>query len=64
MTADGALSGAGTDGVRERDVVVERDPKLDDAEEEQREQRQDEGEFRHRLAVLRSKLSSLAAVMH
>ncbi len=49
---DGSLAGACANGVGQREVVVEDDPELDHAEQEQGEDRQDESELRHGLALL------------
>src|ERR1700694_2314533 len=52
VPADGCLAGACADGIGEREVLVEGDPELDDAEQKQGEDREDESELCHRLSLL------------
>src|SRR6266480_6092662 len=52
VTGNRALTRCSTGCIRERDVVVEDDAELDDAEEHHEQDRQDEGELRHRLPSL------------
>jgi hypothetical protein len=58
MPGDSALARAGTNSVRERQVVVERDSELDYTEQQQSDDREYESEFRHRLSTLVSKFRS------
>jgi hypothetical protein len=64
VPADGALASSGANGIGQRDVVVEDDPELDHAEQEQGEDRQDESELRHRLPLLISERKSLCDAFH
>src|SRR5205809_6587594 len=52
VTGHRALTRCSTGCIRERDVVVEDDAELDDAEEHHEQDRQDEGELRYRLTSL------------
>src|SRR5919205_1485480 len=59
LTRDGGLPRAGACGVGDRQIVVEGDPELDDAEEEERQHGQNDGELDHRLSAFVSQLMRL-----
>jgi hypothetical protein len=52
VSPDGCLAGACANGVGQREVVVEDDPELDHAEQEQSENGENESELRHGLPLL------------